>query len=176
MLPSAHNEDESAAARRVLRPVEAYHVDDMYHANGITVYNAEQVPAVPWWKMCKVMAGTGLLIVMLIVTLIMTVAVLVEGQNVSVGGTLSPTNPPPSSMPSDAPSISKYEGLFETFCDPLCYHLVAIHKDTAVVTRDYNDIIFFSLTISGYKLITMLDIDYKPSAVAIHGNTAVIGS
>ena len=40
LRPPPHDEDKSAAARWVSRPVEAYHVDDMHRVDA-TVYAAE---------------------------------------------------------------------------------------------------------------------------------------
>ena len=67
------------------------------------------------------------------------------------------------------------ESLFENDCD-LCYPLVAIDRDTAVVMRDEVGIQFFSTTNSSFEIITKIDIDYITADVAINGNTAVIGS
>jgi len=85
-----------------------------------------------------------------------------------------------SAAPSVSPSISAPPSviiatLFETDCDS-CSPLVAMHGNTAVVTRDYIDVQFFAMSNSGFELITKLEIDYEPMAAAINGNTTIIGS
>ena len=45
-----------------------------------------------------------------------------------------------------------------------------------MITRDFIDVQFFSYTNSTFELVTKIDINYDASAVAINGNTAVIGS
>lgn len=51
-----------------------------------------------------------------------------------------------------------------------------MHGNTAVVTRLYMDVQFFARTDASFELTTKIDIDYAPTAAALSGNTAVIGS
>ena len=66
-------------------------------------------------------------------------------------------------------------GLLETDCDG-CSYEIAMQGDMAVVTRSSIDVRFYAVTVAGCKLTAKFDIDYTPNAVALHGDTAVLGS
>ena len=88
--------------------------------------------------------------------------------------TLTPSSQP-TPPPTPTPSRALIQALFENDCDD-CYPAVAMHGDTAVVTRDLIDIRFFSTSNSSFELKTTINLDYDPYLTAVHGNTTVITS
>lgn len=90
----------------------------------------------------------------------------------------------PTNETTNFTGVLTVTALFETDCETSCSPLVAFHGDTAVVTRSRRvstfgydrDIQFFSTTNGGFDLVTKIDFDYEPRALAIYGDTAVMGS
>ena len=151
----------------------------------------------PWWKQKRArLPLASFCVVVVALSIALGASLSSEGNEVIIRQTLSPmapasspplvasffpstasSSPPSSSLsPSSPPSMAHLEGLFENDCVYLCYPQVLIDGDTAVVTRDFVDIQFFSTTNSTLEIITKIDIDYYPAAVAIHDNTVLIGS
>ena len=94
-----------------------------------------------------------------------------------------PLDPPPSSplpvssAPSSPPSPPVLESLFEAGeGDHFTYPQVAMHGDTAIVTRSYTDIQFFAIADSGLELIRKMPMVFYPEWIDFDGDTVVITS
>lgn len=140
----------------------------------------------PWWKRYQLLLALGFGLIIGASAVSIVFVVVNKGNNgPNKNFNSNATDIPPQQMSDSYAepttpghcvlSAQTVKRLFEVDCDQ-CYPSVGVEGEWVVASRSFRDVQFFSHVDGKFETVTVIDIDFFVSDIAISGDVAILGA